>query len=197
MRGRDRRSPAPHAPLRGMDKAPAQQQERIKAGGIKLSQELVQFTYSHPPSERSILAPALEAIAGRHISISYLTLTADSGDACVTICVEAEHHIVVRSILEMYAKDRQRLQCIPSIGTITIFPHRNSLTLLGRVIRAFACSRLPVYGLCTSISALSVNTAYPSLDMAVTALESVVELPANHAPFQQQFLIRQLGHHES
>lgn len=158
---------------------------------MKLSRELAQFTYSHPPAESCFLAPALGAIAGKHIPITYFTLTADAGESCLTFCVEAEHQIAVKGILAACVKAPERLQCLPSVGTVTIFPHRNSLTLLGRVIRAFATTRLPVYGLCTSISALSVNTDFQSLEMAITALESVVELPENHTPFRQQFLIRQ------
>lgn len=176
-----------------MDSAPTRIQERISVGGIKLSPELVQFTYTRPATEKCFLAPALAAIAGKQINITFLSLSASAGNISVSLCVEAENHLVVKGALDAVINDSQHLQCIPSVGTLTVFPHRNSLTLLGRVIRSFAVNTLPVYGLCTSVSALSVNTAFSSLEDGIRALENIVELPYNHSPFRQEYNIRQVN----
>lgn len=176
-----------------MDNAPARIQERISVGGIKLSPELAQFSYTRTATEKCFLAPVLESIAGKHINISFLSLSEASGNVSVSFCVEVENHVVVKGILESAIQSPQQLQCIPSAGTLTIFPHRNSFALLGRVIQTFAVNKLPVYGFCTSISALSIVTAFCSLEAAITALETIIELPENHAPFRQEFSIRQIS----
>lgn len=175
-----------------MDNAPTSIPERVSVGGIKLSPEQVQFSSTRPVSEQCLLTPALKCIAGRHINITYLSSSVTSGQVSVSLCVEAAHHMEVKGILETAVKSPQHLQCIPSVGTLTIFPHRNSFVLPGRILQAFAVNNLPIYGLCTSISALSVVTAFNRLDSAITALEDIVEVPRNHSPFRQELTIRQI-----
>lgn len=175
-----------------MDNAPTGIPERISVGGIKLSPEQVQFSFTRPVAEHGSLASALKLIASRHITITYLSSSATSGQVSVSLCVEAAYHMVVKGILQTAVKSPQHLQCIPSVGTLTVFPHRNSFVLPGRILQAFSVNNLPIYGLCTSISALSVVTAFNRLDSAITALEDIVEVPRNHSPFRQELTIRQI-----
>lgn len=175
-----------------MDNAPTRIPERISVGGIKLSPELVQFSYTRPTAEHDSLASAVKLIAGRRINITYFSSSATSGQISVSLCVEAAHHMAVNGILRTAVKSPQHLQCMPSVGTLTVFPHRNSFVLPGRILQAFAVNNLPIYGLCTSISALSVVTAFNRLDSAITALGDIVELPRNHSPFRQELTIRQI-----
>lgn len=176
-----------------MDSTPTKIPERISVGGIKLSPELVQFIFTRPVTENCVLAPVLAIIAGKQINITYLSLSASSREISTSLCVNTEHLMIVKPILEDFVKNPQSLQCIPSVGTITIFPHRNSLILLGRIIRAFAVNQLPVLGVCTSISALSINIAFSSLETGIKVLENIVELPDNHSPFRQEFHVRQIN----
>lgn len=176
-----------------MDTAPTKIHHRIRVGGIKLSPELVQFIYTGPSQEKCLLTPALESIAGQHINITFLSLSASENTISTTLCVEAENHIAVQGLLKAVIHNSRQFKTIPSVGTLTIFPHRNSITLLGKIIQSFAINTLPVYGLCTSISAISIITDYSSLQRAITALENIVELPDNHAPFRQEFTIRQIS----
>jgi len=81
---------------------------------------------------------------------------------------------------------------ITRIGTLTIFPHRRSPTLLGRVVASLAEAGITVHSLCTSISALSVNIDFPLLDEAVAILDAVVDLPEHHSPFRPEFSITQI-----
>lgn len=175
-----------------MDKAPTRIPERISVGGIKLSREQVQFSYTRPISEQCFLAPALRRIAGRHINIPFLSISAAVDQVSVSICTEAVHHLVVKAILETAVKSPHRLQCLASVGTLTLFPHRNSFVLPGRILQTFAANKLPIYGMCTSISALSVVTPFNTLESAITALEEIVEIPENHSPFRQELSIRQI-----
>ena len=178
-----------------MDRTPAKIHERIRVGGIKLSPELVQFSCNYTSATDSCLATALKVIAGQQINVTFLSLSSSSDTLSMSLCVALENHIIVRQILESAFADVGRLQCIDSVGTLTVFPHRNSLALLGRIVGAFAVNSLPVYGICTSISALSVNTRYSSLMQAVTTLRDIVDLPENHSPFRQEFIIRQINLH--
>ncbi len=176
-----------------MANAPARIPQRINIGGIKLSNELVQFIYTRPSTEGSDLPHALKAIAAKQINISFFTLSQGPDKVTASFCVDADDHLIVQELVARTIQDPKRITCLPSIGTLTVFPHRNSFTLLGRVIQSFSDNQLPVYGLCTSISALSVITAFQSLDPAIKALETIIQLPENHAPFRQEFNIRQIS----
>jgi len=168
---------------------PAEVHERIRIGGIKLSPDLAQFSYVRTTTEPCFLAPAMAAIGERHINIIYLSLVCTKDTTSLNFCVAAEHQADVESILLQYVADPSRLHCNRSAGTLTLFPHRNSLHLLGRVLTACGCHTLPVSGLLSSISALTFLTAYPSLDDTAQALSSMVELPANHTPLHPQSIL--------
>ena len=175
-----------------MENAATRIPERISVGGIRLSPELVQFSYTRPVTEQCFLAPALLRIAGRHINISFLSISATLDQVSTSLCTEAAYHLEVLGILQATVKIPQQLQCIASVGTLTLFPHRNSFVLPGRILQAFTANNLPIYGMCTSISALSVVTAFNTFDSAIQALEDVIEIPENHSPFRQELTIRQI-----
>jgi len=86
-----------------------------------------------------------------------------------------------------------QLQVIHGVGTLTLFPHRRSLALLGRVVEILGQSGMSIHSLCTSISALAINIDFVLLDQAVEVLEKIVELPQNHAPFRPEFWVRQIS----
>jgi hypothetical protein len=176
-----------------MEKTPVQIHERIRVGGIKLSHELVQFIYSRPASAECFLTPALEAISCRQINITFLSHSATEDFVNTSFCVEKNYHITVQGLLDSVIKEPHQIKNLPSVGTLTIFPHRNSLAFLGKIIQSFSSHSLPLYGLCTSVSALSVNTDYSLLEHTLHVLRDVIELPDNHAPFKQEFIVRQIS----
>jgi hypothetical protein len=79
------------------------------------------------------------------------------------------------------------------VGTITVFPHRNSLALLGLISTLFAREGYPIHSLSSSISVIAVNTAYSLLDTIAISLQSWLQLPENHAPFRQTVRLEQLS----
>lgn len=168
--------------------------ERFKIGGIKLSPELVQFSCSYPPDKRKRFIAVLENLAARQINILYLSHETAGSKTTTTLCVEKDNQITVRNFFDAFVENSGELICKKSVGTLTLFPHRSSVSFLSSILFFFYKHNLQVYGLCTSISALSIITDYSELDRATAALQGIVELPENHAPFRQEFSVRQLGH---
>ncbi len=158
-----------------------------------MSNELVQFVYSRPATATCFLTPALEAISQRQINITFLSLSSTENEVITNFCVEKNNHITVQGLLDSILGDPHQITCIPSVGTLTIFPHRNSLAFLGKIVQSFSNHNLPIYGLCTSVSALSVNTDYSQVEHSIHILQGVIELPENHAPFRQEFNVRQIS----
>lgn len=176
-----------------MDNPSGKYPERIRVGGIKISPELVQYIYTRSTDNGCDLHFALKKLAARNINISYLTLSTTADSIITSFCIESDSLSTVESLLHNNDRISNHLKIIPSVGSLTLFPHRNSISMLGRVLRLFGNHNLSVHGVCTSISALSLITDYSSLEHAITALEEIVELPENHAPFRQEFQIRQIG----
>lgn len=168
---------------------PAQIQQRIRLGGIKLSPELATFTCTCPAPEPCSLVSVLSAIASDQIPLSYLSLARSPQHSRATFCVEAHHRLAVEAALRSPQAQSRQWYGQGGIGTITLFPHRSSLGLLGQILRELGIKAIPVHGALSSISALSLNTGYSVLDDGVAALSPVIELPENHAPMRQQSLL--------
>ena len=63
---------------------------------------------------------------------------------------------------------------------------------MGRILSALGQAGLPVYGITSSLSSLTITTDYRRLDDAVSTVCQVVTLPDNHAPFRPEFRVKQL-----
>lgn len=164
---------------------------RIGIGGIKFSPELVQYTHrAGSPADRS-LADLLRRIAERRINLPFLCASAVGEDIHSTFCVAAADFALVEMLVD--SPLRARLQVVFRVGTLTLFPHRRNLALLGRAVEALEGSGIVIHSLCTSISALAINIDYLLLDRAAEVLGGIVELPENHSPFRSEFRIRQIN----
>lgn len=176
-----------------MNRSSLQIHDRIRIGGIKLSPELVQFTYIRPKEELCSLTKALGVISEQQINITYLSGMVTADTVQTSFCVNAENQLSVKSALETSLGKNHLISQIPSVCTITLYPHRNSLQLIGRIIGLFASNDIAIYGVCTSISALSINIPYSAAQAGVQLLQGLVELPENHSPFQQEFKVKQIN----
>lgn len=159
----------------------------IKIGGIKLSQELAQFNVSGGHSVGLLLTPYLRCMAENRINLTFLSLDKSEAGSIGSFCVAANDFARVRQLMDADVSAQNRIEVVAPVGTITIFPHRRSFTLLGSVIGSLGKAGIPIHAICTSLSTLAVNTDYPLLDQAVEELEKILDIPGNHAPYRQDF----------
>lgn len=178
---------------------------KIAIGGIKFSEELAHFLYR---SEDGVAGPALEDVLacltqGR-LNLPFLTVNGqrDGGSEAVFCVAEADFPAVETHLRHLLLIPREdsgggsdngpaTVLVRRRVGTLTIFPHRRSYDLLGRVIATLAAAGIVVHSFCTSISALAINIDHRLLAEAVEVLEDLLQLPENHAPFHPEFCIRQ------
>ena len=186
---------------------------KIGIGGIRFSPELVQYTHhAVSPADRSF-ADLLRRLAEHRINLSFACTGVVGETVHSTFCLAAGDFAAVEMLLDAEPSQdehpsrrpqdgagdpggpslRARFEIIHRVGTLTIFPHRRSLLLLGRVVETLARAGIAIHSLCTSISALAINIDYLLLDRAVEALDKIVELPDNHAPYRPEFCIRQIA----
>lgn len=166
---------------------------RICIGGMKFSEELVQVTVVSPSRGETAFDEVLHQLAGRQINIPFLCHSRKKTHTESCFCVLPDDLWRVREVLNSLVYAEGAVQILPEVGTLTIFPHRNSLRLLGLVCRTFADHNYPLLSLSTSISAIALNTRFRLLDEIAATLTKVVTLPENHAPFRQEFRLTQLA----
>ena len=165
---------------------------RIRIGGIKFSEELTHVTVVYPSLEEASFGELLHLLSGRHINIPFICHARKESHAESSFCVSRDDLGRVQEALHFAPCTNSNVRIVPSVGTLTLFPHRNSFQLLGLVLRTFAENDYPIHSLSTSISAIALNTDFRHLDDIAGKLAEVVILPENHAPFRQEFRLTQL-----
>jgi hypothetical protein len=69
---------------------------------------------------------------------------------------------------------------------VTIFPYHSALSILGIIMATWVENSIPVYGVATSLSAISFLTDFQAIDKAVEVIQSSFQLPDNHAPLKPE-----------
>lgn len=155
--------------------------------------ELAHFTVRQKSTDQFAIQDLLKSIANKGINVPFLCFSETIQNPTISFCVESSH---LDDVLECQANlqiaDDQNVKVVPSVGTCTVFPHKYSFTFLAKVLEAMETGNFPLYSFSTSISALALNTDFHLLDQFAEKLKTIFELPENHAPFRQEFQLKQL-----
>ncbi len=162
----------------------------IPLGGVKFSEELALATLSADTPPTGVEVDVLCALAGHQINLFYLSVSRSAGRTRVCVCVAVDQIRLVESLAETAARGIWTCRSVNSVGLLTFFPHESRLEALTRSLGVFAESRLPVFGVCSTLAALTFVTAFAELERASERLRDVFGLPENHAPFTPEFRIK-------
>jgi len=160
---------------------------RLPIGGLKLSSELVQIRLL--PNSGFFVHEMLRRLADHRINMTMVSLDATDGELTGIGCIFAEDRRLAEAALQPIGC---AIDMISPVGAMTIFPHQARMLLIGKILSALGRDGLPVYGMASSHSALTLTTDYRRLDDAVSAVCRIVSLPENHAPFRPEFRVKQL-----
>lgn len=162
--------------------------DTLKLGGIKLSGELVQIGFQESAASSEKIIALLRRIAAAEISIPHLHQEQFVGTTHTTLCVATVDFPRLSREAEVELQSGNAT-VTPSVGTITLFPHRFTLALYTRVAHAFLLAEIPLLGISSSVSALVIHCHYHLLDEAVEAILTECELPDNHTPLRPVVLL--------
>jgi len=171
----------------------SEESRKISIGGLKFSEKLTHISLIKNTGDDSSIDDLLRLLAQKRINIPFLCHSSTlypNHRSC--FCVSRESFPQVQSLLKFSSFSNLNIKIIPTVGTITLFPHKNSFQLLGRIVQTFGKFSFPIYSMSSSISALALNTDYPSLDKVAETLQGIISLPENHAPFRQEFCLKEL-----
>ncbi len=169
-----------------------EEEAKIRIGGIKFSEELIQLTVALKSPADSSINQLLHLIAEKHINIHFLCHSVVCKSPETIFCVLRSERAGIQQILDHSPHRKENVNIIPSVGTLTLFPHKNKFKLLGLIFDFFGHNRFPIHSLSTSISAIAINTDFHLLDNIAEKLQNIIELPDNHAPFRQEFRVTQM-----
>jgi hypothetical protein len=159
---------------------------KLPIGGLKLSSELVQIRLL--PNSGFSVTEMFRRLADQKINVTMVSLDATDGELTGIGCIFAEDRALAEFALQPIVA---AIDMLSPVGALTIFPHQSRILLIENVLSAMVRDGLPVYGLASSLSALTLTTDYRRLDNAVAAVCRIVALPENHAPFRPEFRVRQ------
>ncbi|MCP3890892.1 MAG: hypothetical protein GY702_18770 [Desulfobulbaceae bacterium] len=165
--------------------------DKIHIGGIKFSEKLTHISVQQSSAPVFSMSELLHQVAEKNINIPFLCASATKQVPTTSFCVDSSDFSQLQQILSQSIFEDLDTKVVPEVGLCTVFPHRNSLGLLGKIIHIFGEFTFPLYSFSTSISALAFTTDFCLLDNVAEKLETIVELPRNHAPFRQEFQLKQ------
>ncbi len=169
-----------------------EEKTKIRIGGIKFSEELTHLTVVCRAGGGTSFTGLLRLLSGRQINIPFICHSHEVSHSTSSFCVLRDDLGKVQEVLHHASYPDDNIRILPSVGTLTLFPHRNSFRLLGLVLKTFADHDYPIHSLATSISTIAVNTDFRLLDEIAHRLSEWLALPENHAPFRQEFRLTQL-----
>jgi aspartokinase len=168
--------------------------EKVKLGGMKQSLELCQFDLRGPDSPERIVPRVSKLLASQKINIAFLTYSQlNSGFHQLTICPHQYDFTRTSGVLN--AKDTLprgwAIQSREHVGILTVYPHRSPIKILGCVMVSWAAQSIPIYGIATSLSAISFITDYHTIDKGIEVVQSSFQLPDDHAPIKPELIYYQ------
>ena len=165
--------------------------EKIRIEGIKLSDELFQMNVRNSSHSTNILPEVCRTLASNQINMPFLSFIRLKNAVQMSCCVAAEDEARVKTLMGSKPGLRETTEFISSVGLVSIFPHKSSMKILGLSLYALSKARIPLYGLGSSLSALTFVTEYGLLDEGAEALEEYLELPPGQRPFRPQIRVKQ------
>ena len=163
--------------------------EKLKIGGLKQSLELCQFDLRGVHSPKEIASKVSKLLLSQKINMEFLTYyhNKDSYHQ-LTFCVSQDKFSPTSKIIqrEGFLPVGWEIKSRKQVGIITIFPHQSALKILGAIMVSWTDHSIPIYGIATSLSALSFVTDYPLIGKAIEAIQVLFQLPEDHAPLKPE-----------
>ena len=160
-------------------------------GGIKFSEERVHFSICRPHKEQTTINDFLQQISNKQVTIPFLCHSFNNTRSKTCFCVSTKDVAAINEIIHSSFSEKLISNSQTNIASVTIFPHKNNMTLVTMVMEIMEELGLPVYSFSTSISALVFNTDFHQLEIIASRLTESFDLPANHSPFHPEFELRQ------
>jgi len=163
--------------------------EKLKIGGLKQSLELCQFDLRGPDSSEEIASRVSKLLISQKINMEFITYYPNRNSYHqLSFCISQDKFFTASEILkkEGFLPISWEISSRGHVGIITIFPHQSAIKILGVIMVSWAEKSIPVYGIATSLSAISFVTDYHLIGKAIKNIQDLFQLPEDHAPIKPE-----------
>ncbi len=163
----------------------------LRVGGIKLSPRLAQLDIARGAGPESGVAALLEGLAAAQINLPFFTYLPPGAATVASLCVAESDHSRSEEIARGIPGMEPRLTVLFPVVAVSVYPHRAKAALLSAILQMHTERKLPLLGIATSLSALTITLGATHLAQALAGLDEALELPENHAPLRWELLVKQ------
>ncbi len=164
--------------------------EQIHIKGLKLSDELALL---HLEMSGDILDPLAEVcrlLGDNHINILFMSSATQAHQKHGICCIESDQTSLAQELISKNSNLVTAASVKSGVGLVTLFPHQSSLKMVGVVLEKLSEHVIPIYGLASSIAAITVVTDFHYLDSAAQVLGRSLHLPHDATPVRSGIKIK-------
>ena len=167
--------------------------QRTKIEGIKLSNELIAIDFRNIPDSEDLISHVCELLALNQINMPFLSVTRVGRKLRLSCCVSVEDKTRIKDLFHSASILSSPAEFIDAVALLSIFPHQSSMKILGLSLLALGEAGLSVYGLASSLSALTFVMDYSHLNKAVASLREYLDIPPGQVSLKPELQVRQIG----
>jgi aspartokinase len=149
--------------------------------GVKRCGELVRVSLLNASPPEQFLPGFLRMLTHSRINMNLFVGRATEKGIRFACCVSSSDGSRLRELTENIIDLSGYLEFHHPVDLISIFPHQFNLKVLGLSLMAFAREQIPLYGVCSSLSALTFITDHTHSDKALAVLKEFLDLPADNS----------------
>jgi hypothetical protein len=164
---------------------------KISINGLKLNGPLVAFWVAVSELKAPTLAALYRLLTVNCVNIAFMTAGDAMADEPALCCIDRSEAAKVTALFDNDPQFRDQIRAGSDVGLLTLYPHRSSFKLLGSALQLLGEHEICVYGMASSISALSFVVAFEQLERAGTILSQGLRLPHSASPIRDTVKTRQ------
>lgn len=170
--------------------------QKIRINGLKLSTELVRLHLELSEGDKKPMTDMCRLLGDHKVNILFMTNAVQSEQTYALFCIDADKHRLAESLIGKEPCLKASTRIFPGGGLLTLFPHKSSLRMVGLVLQKLGENRIPMYGLASSIAAITFVTDYNRLDDAAKVLTECLDLPESATPIKSILKVKQIDSKE-
>ncbi|MBT3312125.1 MAG: hypothetical protein HN931_08565 [Desulfobacterales bacterium] len=163
----------------------------MRINGIKLSNELAQINLLNSYDPYALRGLFFRLLQENQINTPFVLVTGMEKKIQSSCCVDKKDINRVKKMAAIEPSLKENIELISDVGSLTLFPHHSNLKLLGLSFYIFGKTKLPIYGMASSISSLTFITDYSKLNYAFSAFQKHMDLSSNNTLLEPEIHVIQ------
>ncbi len=154
--------------------------DKITVKRLKSSEPMVGISIGGIPGHLRIREALCRVFSENRVNLTFLSARRSAGREAVFGCVVAPDLTAARQAIEVILPPPdERVQIIPSVSLLSVFPHQSDFRLVGHLLQALWDARTGVHALASSIAALTFVVDTDRIEATAERLENLLDVQPN------------------